>query len=755
MVGLFSAEKTKTGILVLLCITLPTPSFTFTLSMMNVNVNIRSLIRTATAAAGARAPLTVALATDSRSLQRQRSFLKTSSGFESETFTPDFFSRDQVLRQNLSVLSTRRGMMEDAPAIQLTQEEEDLFELLTLVTSSLASTTTLRVAGGWVRDKLLATKPFARQGLSADCGKNGSVNRLTSKFAGGSKGRKGNAIINTNTLSDGQIQPLDIDIALDDMLGREFADLLNDYLLQHGRERVSVGMVLKNPEKSKHLETATMKVGKFWIDFVNLRAEEYAENSRIPDLMRIGTAEEDAFRRDLTINALFYNINKRQVEDFTGRGVDDLRRGVVATPLHPLTTLLDDPLRVLRSIRFAARLRFNMDESLRNAAKNVKVRQALDVKVSRERVGGEVDLMLRSPDPVGAMRLLVNLHLAGTVFRLDKDVLSSIPLKNGESDVFDEGLNLLSTTHDYLCDCKFSPPVWCQSKSAFKSVVYDNVHEIMLNDDEESRRVLWYSAFLKPLRDYHNTLEKITGETKHSRKQGKKAHRSLIMKLMLDELKRPTRDAEAVERIMKGADDFTRLINNGSSEAAINVLMNGVFVKPDPNPAANKVYCSMQKQNGELLEEVRIDSKSMDDDAIWKEAMEYRLRCAQVLRQVKSLWRASLILSLCEQLAELNFDLAIEEDVIGQSHEEVRLGVIAQYDAFAASLLQLGLIGIWTEKAIIDGEEMKKDHILPNIPKGPVFREIMMEQEVWMTLHPGCTKENLIEHMREKFPDFT
>lgn len=50
---------------------------------------------------------------------------------------------------------------------------------------------------------------------------------------------------------------------------------------------------------------------------------------------------------------------------------------------------------------------------------------------------------------------------------------------------------------------------------------------------------------------------------------------------------------------------------------------------------------------------------------------------------------------------------------------------------------------------------MKKDHILPNIPKGPVFREIMMEQEVWMTLHPGCTKENLIEHMREKFPDFT
>ena len=71
-----------------------------------------------------------------------------------------------------------------------------------------------------------------------------------------------------------------------------------------------------------------MKVGKFWIDFVNLRAEEYTEYSRIPDLMRIGTAEEDAYRRDLTINALFYNINTGQVEDFTGRGFDDLKRAI-------------------------------------------------------------------------------------------------------------------------------------------------------------------------------------------------------------------------------------------------------------------------------------------------------------------------------------------------------------------------------------------------------------------------------------------
>jgi tRNA nucleotidyltransferase (CCA-adding enzyme) len=93
------------------------------------------------------------------------------------------------------------------------------------------------------------------------------------------------------------------------------------------------------------------------------------------------------------------------VEDWTGRGFDDLKRGIVATPLAPQTTLLDNPLRLLRSVRlrFAARLRFAMGEALVEAAMNERVRDALDEKVSRERVGCEVDLMQRSPDPVGAL----------------------------------------------------------------------------------------------------------------------------------------------------------------------------------------------------------------------------------------------------------------------------------------------------------------------------------------------------------------
>ena len=68
-----------------------------------------------------------------------------------------------------------------------------------------------------------------------------------------------------------------------------------------------------------------MKVHGMFIDFVNLRSETYPEGSRVP-VIEIGTPEQDAYRRDLTINSLFYNINTEEVEDFTNRGIEDLQK---------------------------------------------------------------------------------------------------------------------------------------------------------------------------------------------------------------------------------------------------------------------------------------------------------------------------------------------------------------------------------------------------------------------------------------------
>ena len=158
--------------------------------------------------------------------------------------------------------------------------------------------TQLRCAGGWVRDKLLGKDSH------------------------------------------------DIDIALNNLYGEEFANHVNEHLqatsqkpnkvhhplperqgscgklpragldlaatqLPYSTHTVQVAVIKSNPDQSKHLQTARMKVVDLELDLVNLRSESYSD-SRIPEV-GIGTPEQDALRRDLTINSLFYNINTEQV----------------------------------------------------------------------------------------------------------------------------------------------------------------------------------------------------------------------------------------------------------------------------------------------------------------------------------------------------------------------------------------------------------------------------------------------------------
>ena len=221
-----------------------------------------------------------------------------------------------------------------AATIKLLPEEEELFVLFRRMVESEKLNTTVRVAGGWVRDKLLGRE-----------GKN------------------------------------DIDIALDNMTGAQFAMRLNEWSLAQGGAAILFGVIQQNPDKSKHLETATATLGRFAVDFVNLRTEEYTTASRIPEV-RIGTPAEDALRRDLTINSLFYNINSGRVEDYTGLGLVDLAARLVRTPLPALTTLQDDPLRALRAIRFACRFQFAVAPELLLACRHPSVHSALLSKVS-------------------------------------------------------------------------------------------------------------------------------------------------------------------------------------------------------------------------------------------------------------------------------------------------------------------------------------------------------------------------------------
>ncbi|KAI3631911.1 hypothetical protein MIR68_009747 [Amoeboaphelidium protococcarum] len=111
----------------------------------------------------------------------------------------------------------------------------------------------------------------------------------------------------------------------------------------------------------------------------------YALHSGVPHI-EFGTPLKDAERRDLNINSLFYNIATEEVEDFLGTGIDDLENGIIRTPQSPFVTFKDDPLRILRAIRFAARYNFRIVKEIKLAAQEGNIVQSFATIISRERV---------------------------------------------------------------------------------------------------------------------------------------------------------------------------------------------------------------------------------------------------------------------------------------------------------------------------------------------------------------------------------
>lgn len=219
------------------------------------------------------------------------------------------------------------------------------------------------------------------------------------------------------------------------MMGQPFAERLITYLKSKGVAASSCGVIQSNPDRSKHLETATLAIHGQFIDFVNLRAETYANNSRIPDSVAFGTPLEDALRRDITINSMFWNIHTEQVEDFTGHGLEDLEAGVIRTPLAPKETLLDDPLRLLRVIRFASRFQYAIVPELLAAMQDPIVHQSLRDKVSRERVGIELDKIVLDRyglqglfliNQVGVFSLIFNCPLANEDCHLEGEKIFTL-----------------------------------------------------------------------------------------------------------------------------------------------------------------------------------------------------------------------------------------------------------------------------------------------------------------------------------------
>jgi len=154
----------------------------------------------------------------------------------------------------------------------------------------------------------------------------------------------------------------------------------------------------------KTFGTAMFRSGNYDIEFVGARKESYSSNSRKPAVMP-GTIEDDQNRRDFTVNALAISLNRKnfgEVIDPFG-GLDDIKNKILRTPLDPDATFSDDPLRMMRAIRFASQLGFRVSddtlESVRRNAERIRI-------VSAERITVELNKIIATETPSTGFLLL-------------------------------------------------------------------------------------------------------------------------------------------------------------------------------------------------------------------------------------------------------------------------------------------------------------------------------------------------------------
>jgi poly(A) polymerase len=168
--------------------------------------------------------------------------------------------------------------------------------------------------------------------------------------------------------------------------------------------------VLQNLSSKKSLQvfsnfgTAMLKVDDWEVEFVGARKESYRQDSRKP-IVEDGTLEEDISRRDFTINAMAISLNKPEYGNLIDLfdGLKDIEEKIIRTPLDPDITYSDDPLRMMRAVRFASQLGFKIDcdsfEAIKKNAPRIQI-------VSKERIMDEFNKILASDEPGNGIKML-------------------------------------------------------------------------------------------------------------------------------------------------------------------------------------------------------------------------------------------------------------------------------------------------------------------------------------------------------------
>ncbi|MCK5760519.1 MAG: HD domain-containing protein [Candidatus Delongbacteria bacterium] len=178
-------------------------------------------------------------------------------------------------------------------------------------------------------------------------------------------------------------------------------------------EKVAMKLKRKNVVIFPRFKTAKLNFRNYDLEFVSTRKESYNDkNSRNPKVA-IGSLAEDLSRRDFTINTLAININSLGEIIDLHEGINDIAKKIIRTPLDPNITYSDDPLRMLRAIRFASRLNFKIErksfEAIKENSKRIEI-------ISKERITDEFFKILKSDFPVKGIFLLEKSGLLEIIF---------------------------------------------------------------------------------------------------------------------------------------------------------------------------------------------------------------------------------------------------------------------------------------------------------------------------------------------------
>ena len=190
--------------------------------------------------------------------------------------------------------------------------------------------------------------------------------------------------------------------------------------------------------------TAQLHAGNMELEFVGARRESYNRNSRNP-IVEDGTLDDDIARRDFTINAMAISVNGDSFGELVDRydGLGDISRRIIRTPLDPDITFSDDPLRMMRAIRFATQLQFTIYpdtlESITRNAERIKI-------ITGERIKDELVKIMRSPKPSIGWELLQQTGLLAIILP-ELDALRGVQVVNGRGhkDNFAHTMQVLDT----------------------------------------------------------------------------------------------------------------------------------------------------------------------------------------------------------------------------------------------------------------------------------------------------------------------